>query len=138
MSTYMFGRSVSALEKAFLSKVLVEPTRLEQGKHFNMIRNIAIKNDISMEKAHEMLENKKKLVAGLNANNVYTRETYSLDKYGNVTRKNLYTNRTEIVPEDTFIAPDGTRKTRPHKKQTKFQKVLKYVWSYIKEMFTVY
>ena len=135
MSTYMFGRSVSALEKAFLSKVLVEPTRLEQGKHFNMIRNIAIKNDIPMEKAHEMLESKKKLVAGLNANNVYTHERYSIDKYGNVTKKNLYTNRTEIVPEDRFTSSTTPKKVH---KQSRFMKLLKYYWTYVKEMFTVY
>ena len=138
MSTYMFGRSVTAMEKAFLSRVLVEPTRLEQGKHFNMIRNIAIKNDISIEKAHELLEEKKAFVAGLNANNVYKREKFSIDKYGNLIKKNLYTNRTEIVPEDTFISADGTRKPCPIKKQSKFVKVLKYIGTYIREMFTVY
>ena len=84
------------------------------------------------------MESKKKFVAGLNANNVYKREKFSIDKYGNLVRKNLYTNRVEIVPEDTFISADGSRKPHPRKKQSKFVKIMKYIGTYIREMFTVY
>lgn len=87
MTIYMFGKRVTQNEKMFLEKYFDGKSRLEQGKQFKTIYNIASRHDTSMQMAAKILENNKKYTELLNQNNSNS-TNYFTDKFGYIRQNN--------------------------------------------------
>lgn len=143
---YMFGKLVTAQEKAYLSKVLAkESDRLAQGKHFKAIYNTAKREGVDLIKANDIVELQLARVDRLNKR-LNGERTYYVDARGEVGRsiRDLRTNhifKRHVSEQELDIIENGYTVNPTEPKKTFFseaKKSVKKVWGFLKEALSVY
>lgn len=136
---YVLGQLVTPQECKFLEMVLTQPTRLEQKKQLMAIKYTAQRHKTSLESAYAILEGNKSFVNKLNETKNYN-TSYKLDKYGQICRVTTNKWGGEYVKQlttDELNELKGIPK-RPKTKFQKFMDKIKMIFTYIREMLSVY
>ena len=119
----MFGQRVTPQEKAFLTRLLTETTRLEQGKYFKAIYATAKRNNVSLQVAAQIFENNKKTAKKLG---------YKLNKFGEV----INNFGEKITVKDVFQSSSSEK--RPKSIFNSFKEKVKKGLGFLKSAFSIY
>lgn len=143
---YMFGKLVTAEEKAFFSNILARKTdRVAQGKYFKAVYNTAKRENVSLIEAYDILELQGKKVQKLNEM-VHNERVYFVDKDGEISKNqrdalNDHTFKVKVSAKELNDIEHGVVVNPTQAKPSFFSDAKKYFkrgWQLFKEALTVY
>ena len=135
---YLYGQMVTPTEKAFLTQVLNESTKLEKVKHLRAIQYTMKREGLSIIESSNALDRNKQYAEELNKKHFTKR--FVVNKFGEISEMVRDKYGSELVKKlekRDFDILEG----KPIKQEgrfSKFFKKAKTVFGYIKEAFTVY
>lgn len=143
---YLFGKMVTAEEKAFFSKVLAnKPDRIAQGLYFKAVCNTARREGVSLMQAYDIVELKNEKVQHLNKM-LNNEPIYFVNNKGKICKNIIdffhnHVFKRKVSDTEIHQLENGVivNPTKPKPKFFKeFKKDLKKTWGFIKEALMVY